>query len=279
MKPSEQKLYGRNACISFARVFPNNIIRAYCTETTRGRLGHLLKQLAAKKKAYHIVTESELTKIADSEHHEGVCLLVERMETFSEDKLISEVQSKAQNRQLILCLDGVTNPNNLGAIARSAAHFGVTHLFLCNTPETSMKGLLSGSFHRTAEGAAVHMKIYCSEGGVQTLLKLKQLGWSLFSTTSHGKTVPLHRFSFPSQSVLIMGSESNGVSAEMAKVTEAGLSIAGTGLVESLNVANAVTVFLAEHYRQYANQRTLEPARRLKPTRVAGGVGKKRSGS
>lgn len=280
MKASEQKLYGLNACISFSRVFPNKIIRAYCTETTRGRLGPLLKQLSSKKRAYHIVTESELVKIAASEHHEGVCLLVERPETLSAEQLTSDIERSIERRQLVLCLDGVTNPNNLGAIARTAIHFGITHLFLCNTPESSLKGLLSGSFHRTAEGAAVHMKIYWSENGEETLLKIKnQFGWNIFSTTSHGQTVSLQKFSFPAKTVLIMGSESQGVSAPLAKLADAGIEIAGSGLVESLNVANAVSVFLSEYYRQGLVQRTFEPVRRLNPTRVAGGVGKKRKGS
>ena len=280
MKSTEQKLYGWNACISYSRAFPDKIIRAYCTESTRGRLGTLLKQLASKKKAYHIVTEAELNKIADSEHHEGVCLLVERSEPLSEEQLISDTQQMKQRKQLILCLDGVTNPNNLGAIARSAAHFGTTHLFLCNTAESSIKGLLSGSFHRTAEGAAVHLQIYWSESGDNTLLKLKQqFGWKLCSTTSHGKTVGLHEFSFPSRTVLIMGSESQGVSAPLSKLADTGLGIVGTGLVESLNVANAASILMSEFYRQSLTQRTFEPVRRLSPTRVAGGVGKNRRGS
>ncbi|MEY2986546.1 MAG: putative tRNA/rRNA methyltransferase YfiF [Pseudomonadota bacterium] len=280
MKTTEQKLYGWNACISFSKVFPNKIIRAYCTESTRGRLGALLKQLASKKKAYHIVTDDELSKIADSEHHEGVCLLVERADTYSESQLILDSQKLKQNKQIILCLDAVSNPNNLGAIARSAVHFGITHLFLCNTVESSLKGLLSGAFHRTAEGAAVHLNIYWSENGEATLLKLKQqFGWKIFSTTSHGRAIPLHQFAFPNKTVLIMGSESRGVSDSFTKIADAGIEIAGSGLVESLNVANAVSIFLSEYHRQILTQRTLEPVRRLSPTRVAGGVGKNRKGS
>lgn len=280
MNPNEQKLYGWNACIAFLKAFPGKVVRAYCTEKTRGRLGAFLKQLAHQKKAYHIVTELELNKICDSEHHEGLCLLVERIETFTEAQLLHDAQNWNQSRQLILCLDQVSNPNNLGAIARTAVHFGVTNLFLCNTPQSSLKSLLSGSFHRTAEGGAVHLKIYWSETGEETLRRLKeQFNWKVFSTTSHGKTTPLHHFSFPSKSVLILGSESNGVSASLARLADTCVGIQGSGLVESLNVANAVSIFLSEYYRQALTQRTLEPARRLRPTRVAGGLGRNRKGS
>lgn len=279
MKKNEQKIYGWNACVSFSKAFPDQIIRAYCTETSRGKVGYLLKQLAAQKKAYHIVTASELTVIADSEHHEGLCLLVARPESHSEDDLLRDTQKWSQANQLILCFDQISNPNNLGAIVRTAAHFGVSALFLCNTPEATLRSLLSGSYHRTAEGGAVHVKIYASEQGATTLQELKKAGWTIYSTSSHGKTSALHQCRFPAKTILILGSESSGVSKEFAQLANEGLGIQGSGLVESLNVANASAIFLAEHFRQRHAQRTLLPERRFKPTRVAGGVGKKRRGS
>lgn len=279
MKKNEQKIYGWNACVAFSKTFPDQVIRAYCTETTRGKVGYLLKLLAAQKKAYHIVTTSELSVIADSEHHEGLCLLVERQATYSEEDLLRDAQKWKQPNQLILCFDQISNPNNLGAIVRTAVHFGVTALFLCNTSDAALKSLMSGSYHRTAEGGAVHLKIYTSEQGGTTLREFKKAGWTIYSTTSHGKTRPLHQCRFPAKSVLILGSETSGVSAELGQLADVELGIQGSGLVESLNVANASAIFLAEHYRQQRAQRTLAPERRFKPTRVAGGVGKNRRGS
>jgi len=281
MKSSEQKIYGRNACLAFAKRFPQAVIRAYCTETNRGRLGTLLKFMAEKKKAYHIVTDADLNKICESEHHEGLCLLVERQGLKSEDELSVAVKKIAKSAShCLLCLDGIANPHNLGAIARTSAHFGVEHIILCNVGEESRKALLSGAYHRTAEGGGVHVNLYLAEDAAGLLKRLrKEQGWTIVATSSHGQSEDLNATRLPKRCVLVMGSESEGISSPILESADFKLRIKGTGHVESLNVASATAIVLNEFSRQAAVPQRKKAESGDKPTRVARVEGRKRIGS
>lgn len=281
MKSTEQKIYGRNACLSFAKSSPKTVIRAYCTEENRGRLGSLLKFLASQKRAYHIVSSDDLNKICESEHHEGVCLLVERMLPGDETQLLKDIQAEPKiGSNLLLCLDGITNPHNLGAITRTAAHFGIKKIFLCNIPVESQKSLVSGAFHRTAEGGAVHVELYCSAEGKSALEALKkQHGWNVFATSSYGRSQSLHKISFPQKLILVMGSESQGVSDSILQIADSKVCINGTGHVESLNVASATAILLNEYARQKENYRSAVSRPTAIPTRAVRAEGRNRKGS
>lgn len=281
MKSSEQKIYGRNACLAIARFSPQSVIRAYCTESNKGRLGALLKVLAQKKRAYHFVTDAELSKICDSEHHEGVCLLVERQLIGSESELTQNLAKLPRNSpHCILCLDGISNPHNFGAIVRTAAHFGIKHVLLTHADEEARRSLLSGAYHRTAEGGAVHVSIYASEEAANLLQKLrKEMGWTVVVTSSHGQTKELHKTQLPQRCVLVMGSEADGVTQSIVNISDLKVCIKGTGHVESLNVASATAILLNEFNRQASTQRKSSSASLEKPTRGARALGKNRRGS
>ncbi|MEN9528569.1 MAG: hypothetical protein RI932_442 [Pseudomonadota bacterium] len=281
MKSTEQKIYGRNACLAFAKHFPQAVVRAYCTETNRGRLGSLLKFLAEKKRAYHIVTDADLNKICDSEHHEGICLLVERQQAGGEDELRDALRKIPKTTShCVLCLDGISNPHNLGAIARSAAHFGVRNILLCNVPQDSQKALLSGAYHRTAEGGGVHVNLFIAENAPAFLKSLQSDGeWAVVATSSHGQSKELNKTQLPRRCILVMGSESEGVTPAVLALANFKLSIKGTGHVESLNVASATAIVLNEFSRQIEAQRKNNLSSGALPTRVARADGRKRKGS
>lgn len=275
MNSNEQKIYGMNACLAFAKTCPEQIVRAYCTEESKGRLGFLLKALAKSKKAYHIVTDIDLRKICESEHHEDVCLLVQRPQVFSEAQLIDDLKSvKSHTPTLVLCLDNIGNPHNLGAIARTAAHFGVKHIVLCHVEPDALKTLTSGAYHRTAEGGSVQIKLYASPtGSVMTKLK-KEFFWKVATTSSHAKSQTLNKTQFPKKTILVLGSESHGVSPELNALANFAICIHGSGRVESLNVASAAAIFMNEFSRQCETQRAPEDGVSKKPTRAVRTGGK-----
>lgn len=279
MKASEQKIYGRNACLAVSRFAPNSVIRAYCTESTRGTFGFLLKQLAAQKRAYHIVTSTDLNKLAESEHHEGVLLLIERPSLGGDEDLLKKISGIPKHKPTcILCLDGISNPHNLGSIVRTAAHFGIQQIVLTNIPNDQLKGLSSGAYHRTAEGGAMHVELAVSQNPTQLINTLtQQFGFTVAVTSSHAKSASLNKTKMPPRLVLVMGSESDGVSQDIMKLARCQICIDGTGHVESLNVASATAILLNEYNRQ--NQRVTDSPTPTKPTLAGRTLGRKRRGS
>lgn len=145
-----------------------------------------------------------------------------------------------QGPVLALWLDGVGNPHNFGAILRSSAHFGVAGLLL---PAGSTLGL-SGAAARVAEGGAEAVPLVQLPDTAQAMAQLRQAGFAVAATLVDGGQ-DVFATALPQRLVYVMGAESEGMDRQFASACDLQLSIHGSGLVESLNVASATAVFQA----------------------------------
>ena len=137
----------------------------------------------------------------------------------------------------------MSNPHNIGAIVRSAAHFGVKGLLL---PEAKLAHTAAAV--RTSEGGSEYVEIFEAADFQKTLQMLKKNGFTLITTSSHAKK-SLYELDWPSKSVLIFGEEGPGLSKETLALGEA-IKIPGTDHVESLNVSVATAVILSDYYQK-----------------------------
>lgn len=246
----ERKIYGLNACLSFFQRFPDRIIRAWLSEdAAKIHFGPLMKALAQDKRAYHIADERELEKVTQSEHHEGVCLLVQDFPLFTVEAFIATLPPGKP--VCMIALDGVSNPHNLGAIMRVAAHYGVAAI-ISEQPQL----LRSGAAVRTAEGGATNIKLVGTDNLGKSLQFLKKRQFSVVATSSH-ESRSLYETPLPERIVLVLGEEQGGVSRKILQLADHRIAIAGTGWVESLNVSVATGVLLSEFWRQHRVKRPL----------------------
>ena len=237
----ENKVYGDNACRVLFNQRPDSVVRLYVSQQMAPKFADVMKYLAAVKKAYHIVDEVELEKVAGSGHHGGIVMLVKRKPVTA---LAQYLQQKGRKRDCLLALDGVGNPHNLGAITRSCAHFGVGGVIM-KQPEL----LQSGAAIRTAEGGGEFVQGLSCDNLPLALKLCKEAGYTLITTSSHGGT-SLYLSELPAKVVIVFGEEMFGVSQNVAKSADIALQIPGTGKVESLNVSVAASLILGEWYRQ-----------------------------
>lgn len=239
----EVKIYSPNACRVLFAQRPSAVVRVYLSEKMAPKFADVMKYLAQSKKAYHIVDDAELEKIAASSHHGGIVMLAKRRPLLS---LAEYLQQNSQKQQdCLLALDGVGNSHNLGAIARSCAHFGVTGIVMTR-PEL----LQSGAAARTAEGGLEFVQGLSCDDLPLALQLCKQAGYSLITTSSHAKR-SLYQTALATKVVVVFGEEMDGVSTTVANSTDVAISIPGTGQVESLNVSVAASLILGEWYRQH----------------------------
>jgi TrmH RNA methyltransferase len=238
MKIKELKYYGLHACLALWKQRPQDIIRVYLEENLVKTLSPLLKWCAKEKKVYRIVPLNDLEKISDSLHHEGVCILAKEP-TFSRAPL-----DRASN--LLLYLDGVQNPHNLGSILRSSAHFGISAIL----GDEKQLPSLSPSCCRIAKGGAELVRLAPLENPLNTLRSLKQKGYALIGTSAHQET-SLYQFTFPKRSILIIGSESFGVGKKLLNMVDRTVHIPGNNQIESLNVSIATALCMGEYFRQH----------------------------
>ena len=236
-REAELRLYGLSAVRAVFAKRPQAIRKLYLAEARIPQLQPLLKWCVANRVGYRVVDETDLQKLAASSHHEGVVAEVLREEP---QPLSSWLRELPAGRQCALWLDGVGNPHNLGAILRSAAHFGVAAILL---PKHATLAL-SGAAARVAEGGAEAVPLVRLGREDNSIAQLRAAGFALAATVVRGGD-DLFAATLPSRLVYVLGAEGAGMSQDLAAACELRLSIPGSGAVESLNVAAATAVLLA----------------------------------
>nr|WP_303639212.1 TrmH family RNA methyltransferase [Stenotrophomonas sp. 704A1] len=241
----ELRLYGWNAVQALFDKRPQALRKLYLVEALIPRLQPVLKWCVANRVGYRVVEEGDLNKLAATTHHEGLVADVLRAPVQALDAWLATLPAGAP--ALALWLDGVGNPHNFGAILRSAAHFGVKALLL---PAGSTLAL-SGAAARVAEGGAESVPLVQLPDNARAMAQLRAAGFGLAATLVEGGE-DVFRASLPSRLVYVMGAESEGMDRDLAGQCDLQVSIPGSGAVESLNVASATAVLLA----QWASRRT-----------------------
>jgi len=237
----ELRLFGVNAVLAAFNQRPQALRKLYLLEALIPRLQPLLKWCVANRVGYRVVEDGDLNKLSGTTHHEGVVADVQRAPVST---LAQWLQQLPQGPVLALWLDGVGNPHNLGAILRSAAHFGVAGLLL---PENSTLGI-SGAAARVAEGGAEAVPLVRLPTAAQAVAQLREAGFGLAATlVSGGENV--FSAALPRRLVYVMGAEGEGMDRGLAAQCDQQVSIPGSGAVESLNVASATAVLLAQWAR------------------------------
>jgi TrmH RNA methyltransferase len=241
-RQQEAIIYGENACRAALFNRFDDVIKAFFTPETAPRFADAMRALASERKAYKVVDEEELERITGSQHHGGVSLTVHKPPVLSVQGYLKGMQDV--DRDCVLALENIGNPHNLGAIMRSAAHFGVKGIIL---PEPDM--LFSGSAARVAEGGAEVLYPIAAPDFAHGLSSFRKAGYALVTTSSHRGT-DLYQSKLPNKVVIVFGEESSGVSKKVAAMGDLPINISGTGAVESLNVSVATALILGEWWRQ-----------------------------
>ena len=237
----ELRYYGLNAVRAVFAQRPEAIRKLYLAEARIPQLQPLLAWCVKHRIGYRVVEEVDLAKLAASSHHEGVVADVLRIDPLG---LSDWLRSLPAGPVLALWLDGVGNPHNFGAILRSAAHFGVSAIL--QSRESTLA--VSGAAARVAEGGAEQVPLVRMEDRNAAISQLRDAGFQLAATVVRGG-VDLFAIELPQRLVYVMGAEGEGMDDALTKACDLQLSIPGTGAVESLNVAAATAVFLAQWRR------------------------------
>ena len=236
-----QKVYGISAVLAVMANRPEQVLSIAHTRAVRKLLANALREAARRRIAYREVDEEELSRIAGSLHHEGVCVLA--LEPAALD--LETMASRTDPRGLIVALDGVQNPHNVGAILRSAAFFGAVGLLLAGQRGARAEGLAPASL-RVAEGGAEHVPVLRVSDLVVALRQLAQAGLSIVGADAHADR-SLSELRWPPRAVLVLGSEAAGLAREVRQMCDITARVVGRGALESLNVSVAAGVMLASH--------------------------------
>ena len=183
------------------------------------------------------VPKSRIDGITAAAVHQGIVLIIKPFQY----KEFSQILNKAKKPGLIIGMDGVTDPHNLGAIVRSAAAFGADGVVIPERRNAAM----TGSAWKSSAGAAARMPIAQVTNLVRSISDAKEAGYFVVGLDADGdQTLP--KFNLAETSVyLIVGSEGKGLSRLTREKCDSILSIPMQSSVESLNasVASAIVMY------------------------------------
>jgi len=226
----------------------DNITQVWIAENKRNqRVKELINHAQKRGLIAHRSDPASLDKLAKTHQHQGVVAEYNAPKSFQEDDLF-DILEKIEGTPLLLVLDGVTDPHNLGACLRTAEGAGVNAVI---APKDNAVGLTPAA-RKVASGAAETVPFIQVTNLVRTIEKLKKEGiW--FIGTSDKSTGDLYTYDFKTPSAIVMGAEGKGLRRLTEEHCDTLISIPMAGQVSSLNVSVATGVCLYEVVRQRQN--------------------------
>jgi 23S rRNA (guanosine2251-2'-O)-methyltransferase len=190
--------------------------------------------------------DDRLNKMAGSSRHQGVVARVSPVRlSHSLDDVLDAVEAEGRGPALVLVLDGVTDPHNLGACLRCADGAGA-HAVIA--PKDHAVGL-NATVAKVASGAAETVPYLMVTNLARTLNELKERGLQIVGTSDDAPAT-LYESDLRGPVALVLGAEGEGMRQLTRKTCDTLVSIPMAGAVESLNVSVASAVCLYEAMRQ-----------------------------
>lgn len=243
-------LYGIHPVTEALRAKRRTIETVFVAEAGKpGRLQTLLTAARQSGRPVRQVSGQRLVQLSGSPHHQGVAARVSPFPV-SAVRSVAELVPAGRDRVFFLLLDQVLDPQNLGAIIRSALSVGVDTVLIPKNRSASPTPAVS----RASAGALEHIRLVRVTNMANTLRAFKQCGVWLYGLDS-AATIDLYRTRFPESIALVIGGEGAGLRPLVKTQCDQLLSIPQQGPLDSLNASAAAAVALYEVYRQrrYSN--------------------------
>ena len=208
------------------------------------RLREILKLAANRSIALLEVTRNEMDRLTGGAVHQGVALQLPTFEYAHPDDLLATAIASA-TEPLIVALDSITDPRNLGAIVRSAAAFGAHGVLI---PERRSAGMTAAAW-KTSAGAAARIPIAKATNLNRTLRAYSDAGLTLIGLDGQAET-DISAVDSSGPLVLVVGSEGDGLSRLVREACDTLASIPIATQVESLNAGVAAGIALYQINRR-----------------------------
>ena len=219
------------------------IEKIFVDEKKQGTLRHLLNIARAHKISVQYVPSIKIEKLAKGKNHQGIVANIVDIRYYTLAELF-QLRS-LENIRLILFLDRITDVRNFGAIARTAYSMGVDALLVPSKDSAS----INSDAIKTSAGALFKLPVCKEQDIVDSLKLLKDKGFQIVAC--HEKTSKvIYEVDFSKPSVIILGSEHNGILKEYLRMCDTEAKIPMAQAFDSLNVSVAAGIVLYEVMRQ-----------------------------
>lgn len=226
---------GRNCVKEVLRYSPERIIKIFTANPD--------SELKMLSENHHIpltiVDKGELSRMVNSDSHQSIAALLKDKPSLSLDDYLKSSQKKESD--LVLLLDSINDPQNLGALLRAAECFGVGAVMWSKNRGCDITPTVS----KASVGATELVDIVKISNLVEAAKTLKEEGYQVIAAEVGKEAHSLYQFNFPAKAALIVGSEGPGVRPLLSKQADHQVYIPMLGTIDSLNVSQATAVFLS----------------------------------
>jgi 23S rRNA (guanosine2251-2'-O)-methyltransferase len=241
MKPSV--LFGFHAVTVRIKTAPDSVIEVHVDATRRdARMRQFVERVQAAGAKIIETDDERLTRMAGGSRHQGV---VARVNPLAPRHSLDDVLDEVEGPPLVLVLDGVTDPHNLGACLRVADGAGA-HAVVA--PKDHAVGL-NATVAKVASGAAETMPYLMVTNLARTLNEMKERDIRIIGTSEDAERT-IYDVDLSGPVALVLGAEGEGMRQLTRKTCDELARIPMAGAVESLNVSVAAGVCLFEALRQ-----------------------------
>jgi 23S rRNA (guanosine2251-2'-O)-methyltransferase len=242
MNKSSFFIIGQHAVIEALRNPKRKVLRVFLTEESKKNIHRKSpkKNLLNDVKVY-FKTKKELDKYSTKENllHQGYVAEIEHLENPILKDFIKE-----KNNITLVCLDGVTDPRNIGSLIRSAAAFGVNGIIIKERNFPSDSKLM----FKAASGAIEYVNIFVVSNINSTLKNLKDKNFWVYGFDGNGEK-NFTDIEWKGNNILLFGSEGSGMHQHTSKYADFLVKIDINKKIESLNISNSAAVVF--HHLSY----------------------------
>lgn len=238
--PSEDIVCGVHAVTEALLQHMGN--KLYIQKDVSGKQVERLKELAGQEKvAVSFLSKRQLTEMSDGARHQGFVLRTSRFAYSTLESLLAQTANRTN--PLILMLDEIQDPHNLGSILRTADATGVAGIIVPKHRATGVTPVVA----KVAAGALAHVPLVRVTNLSQTVDRLKEKGYWIFGTDMAG--TPSTKWQTSGKLVLIIGNEGRGISPNLKKKVDEMVTIPMCGHAQSLNASVAAAILMYEVFR------------------------------
>jgi TrmH RNA methyltransferase len=232
------RITGLPAVAALFAAAPERVERLFFDARLKPEVGSFCAELARRHKPYREVEAEDLARLAGSVLHGGILALAQPRPVSPFDP--GHAAAWAPDRRLLLVLDGIGNPHNLGAIVRTAAFFRVPRIVISDHPEQARP---SDASYRVAEGGMEYVELFRANNFAQALRSLRRSHRVIGAAAENGK--PFDAIGASDAPVaLVLGNEQQGLPRDTRRACDELVTIPGSGFVQSLNVAATAAILI-----------------------------------
>ena len=232
-------VYGANPVLEAIRSHPGRVRYIAVAREQSARLQKVIEEAKRSNVAVRVLPAQQIAKLAGRGVHNGVVAEVHEAAYADFDGVIARDETK-----FVLILDGITDPQNFGAILRVADGFAVDLVVI---PEHDSVGLTPAAVKASA-GASEWVAVAQVTNLARTIEALKKQGYWVYAAAANGDRAD--QIDFSGKVALVMGSEGKGVRRNVLEHCDRTVAIPMFGHVDSFNVASAAAVLCYEVVRQ-----------------------------